>query len=186
MKSIKIKEKKIKEDIINELDIPDVLDKVRPLAIDKVMELEEEKQTVRLNFHRPAKIFATCFASVIAVVLIVVLGFNLTSNKSSRMYEADYANSADASESIPNESSYGKPNSKDEKISTEDLDSFKAEYFESITENKLSDEALETYYNEISSYISQGKTLEEVIDIYSTNEELDDDSITFIYNSLNK
>ena len=166
MTNRKLKEKKIKDDIINELDIPDVLDKVRPLAIDKAMEMEEKNQTVRLNFHRPAKIFATCFASFVGVVLIVVLGISLIGNKSNRMYEAsnndkkefDSTNSTSASEPSFDDQYNEKPGTNDKEENIDSFGVFKASYFEAITTNRLSDEDLETYYNEILRFITQEKT----------------------------
>ena len=198
MKSIKLKERKIKEDIINEMDIPNVLDKVRPLALNKAQELSEERRTVTLNFHRPAKIFATCLASVVGLFLIIIIGINVAGGKySSQKY--DMENKASSNDmAVPNEDAEYEVGQRDkntqessslpnEKPGTNEFLDFKNSYYESDISNKITENELFSYYSDISTYVNQGKSLEEILEYYNDENNVSYlDSITYIYNYLNK
>ena len=179
MNKIKKKEMIIKQDIINEMDIPNVLDKVRPIAKAQADEFLQENRTVKLNFHRPAKIFATCFAAIIGVFLIVFVGVNLTHNSKASFDIRDNASSENGMSYEQNST----PKQSDAQTSS--FEDYQGEHQEEPSSG-ISDSDMEKYYNEVSTYLNEGKTLEEILAIYQARGDFqDEDIIKSIYNYLN-
>lgn len=188
-------EKRIRDDILNEMDIPNVLDKVKPYADEQASLMQENRKTIHLNFRRPARILATCLACFIGVAIVMVITIsakngNVFSNFKSAYEAKDSAPNAaerdvfdkeDANSSLaPSEN---EPQYQDSSLSEE----FLMYYYSNVQNDHLTNEELEKYSEEIQGYVANNKTLSEVLDMYKINESIEhEESITVIYNYYTK
>lgn len=182
-------EKRIREDILNEIEIPNILDKVKPYANEKAAILQEDKKTVRLNFHRPARIFAASLACVIGVMIVFIVGISLnggsldsrTSKSSIMDGRYDYGGSGDANESAASEPTT--PNQGEAAPMNQMSDDEFATYCENEQIGPQDKTELTELLNEIKAYVEEGKSVDEIIAIYNAQDErISEDFIRMAYN----
>ena len=169
-------ERKIREDILNELEIPNVLDKVKPYANEKAAILQEDRKTVHLNFRRPAKIFVTCLACFFGVMIVFIIGISINGGYvnfgSARKDAAENAFFDGVPHQSNSQSEPSAPSYDDEKsteyITTDEefLNYCKQEHIGPQNEVTLSE-----YFNDIKGYVSDGKSVEEIISIFNEQDE---------------
>ncbi len=182
-----LKEKKIKEDILNEIDVPNVLSKVRPYAQEQSTEFGSKK----IRYFSLSKILTASFAGLVGVIALIILiqnGFSKSNflDMSEKSYEVGENSGKDFSydnEPGLNPQAPGNETSNDDtKESQKDL----YNYYSGVVGNKLSEEKINNYYFEIKQYMNEGKTKEEIIEIYEEeNSEIDQESIETIYAYIN-
>ncbi len=171
------KEMKIKKDVYNELDIPNVLDRVQPYAENRALELGENNRTIHLDFHRPARLITLSAMFIIVFALTTVFVLNL--NKGMRIQQADASNANNKNYEAENGAAHAPEQAVDESYGD-----FYSEYANKSTAD-LSNEEVHSIYYEIKGYIDEGKSLDEIYDIYSSQgNEVDKDTIEFIYNYI--
>ena len=174
------KEMKIKKDVYNELDIPNVLDRIQPYAENRALELGENNKTIRLDFHRPARLITLglTFVIVLALTTVFIVNQGLSSRKYSEMSPDSGWNYSNA-ESSNGGAGAAAPQSKD------DMSEEFYEDFESETSSNLSTMEVNSLYTEIKGYIDDNKTLDEIYDIYSSQgNDVDREVIEYIYNYI--
>lgn len=181
-------EKKIREDILNEIKVPDILSKIKPYADEQAAIMQEDNRTVRLNFHKPARVLTACLASVIGVIVIVIIGVSI--NGSSFMAgsvkdarESEMGNNSDALSDSDNWGGQSAPSEGNFEV----VNDFYSYYSSHVTEDMLGENELNNYYNEICTYVTENKTIDEVLAIYKTNDTIEhEESIRIIYEYLTK
>ena len=185
-------ETQIRNDILKECNIPNILDKIKPYAEEQALSFQEEKRTVKLNFHRPAKVLISCLSFAIVALLVVIIvvpkggkGFaSFDSAPEADWEESNYSNKE-------SEAASGKPDADNQNetsaSSPDNLDDFYNYYDSNIKNDKLERNELQTYYNEISTYVHNGLTLDEVKENYKVDDVIPhEESIELIYNYLDK
>ena len=154
-------EEQIRNDILKESNIPDVLSKVKPYAIERAYEFREENKTVKLNFHRPAKIFISCMSFAIVILLAVFIIPKVIEGNHSFTNAPSKSNAMDESSAPSNNENPGY--SEDPKLdaSEEKFDDFSAYYSGMDVANKLEGEELKSYYASVASCVNAGLDLPE-------------------------
>lgn len=194
MKKVK---KQIRNDILEECNIPDVLDKVKPYAIERAYEFREENKTVKLNFHRPAKILISCVSFAIVILIAAFIVPNVISGNNKLSFKTPLENTNDGDIHAP-EGAQAQDNKNEtpgysedpsQIDNTENFADFSAYYSGTDVSNKLKGEELKSYYSSVASCVDAGMELPEVkesLEEKYSNEEVSEyeESIEIIYNYL--
>ena len=186
-------EKKIKEDILNELEIPNVLNKLRPYAIEESASFTSEK----IKVYSIKRVLVASFAGlacVFLVAMVIIIGSSNgkmfsglaidSNNKSYDMVEnasestqnsKDYERQEDAQNGSGANSSEAAPGNAQDVYS----------YYSSIKGNELSEVEINNYYSKIQTYVNEGKSKEEIVDIITEDDSsIDEETIEIIYDYI--
>lgn len=185
--------KKIKSDILNDLDTPNVLESVKSNATFLNTNVSSPKVKT-FNFRRLSRVL-TVSLSVAAIVIVGILilpNMGLGNSSNDAMKEP---------ESIPYEDDFDKKDKHDNSDSSdyEDetrrnepsysggetilVEEFVSQYYNDVVTNSLDISALSDLYQTVYNDVEKGMTLDEILlELGTTNEE----SITNIYNYLTK
>lgn len=182
-----IKERKIKEEVLKELEVPNILQKIKPVANEQATIYQENNKTIRLNFQRPARILVTCVACLIGVMIFILVGVSINNNKpvakdsENASFDSNFSDSAEHQDKA--EQYTASPSEPELTISPE----FESYYNSKVTTDVLSSDDLKNYYSQISSYVSNNKTLDEILNYYQEDDEcMHEESIRIIYEYLTK
>ena len=181
-------EKKIKEDILKEIKVPDILSKIKPYANEQAAIMQEDNRTVHVNFHKPARVLTACLASVIGVVIVVIIGVSIngTSFMGGNMKDASPAD-IDNYQNAQSGSNYSEPNPSENYSSDDSSIDFINYYNSNVKNDELEENELLNYYNEICTYVANNKSIDEILAIYETNDSIEhEESIRIIYEYLTK
>ena len=183
-------EKKIKEDILNELEIPNVLNRVRPYAIEECKSFGSKK----IRVYSVRRFLVPSLAGVVGVFLVVMLiligssngkmfdGLAIMSNnKSYDMAENGASRDSAPQQPAPNEDMYS-GDVKDGETASEPINiSLYDYYLGNVETNVLTESEVNNYYNEIVTYVNEGKNKDDIALLYGENIQ---ESIKIIYDYI--
>ena len=178
-----LKEKKIKDDILNEIEVPNVLNKVRPYAQEQCAEFGSKKIS-RFSFARVFSIAVAGLVGVVAMVALITVGFGESKSfsDSSKFNNMESSNDK-ASESTPSESQFSEDNMQGGKGDSHESGALPGElpnddtmdvysyYLQEAPSEKLTIDQIYGYYQEITIYVSEGKNVDEVAEIMMEDYE---------------
>ena len=174
-----LKEKKIKDDILNEIEVPNVLNKVRPYAQEQSAEFDNKK----IRHFGFARIFSASMVGLLGVLTLVVLislGFGkngvLNMSDSSKNYDAleSASESGKSSETIPNgaqSDDNGKGDFQPESGAPKSYDDVYSYYLQAAPSQKITQAQVNDYYQEVFIYINEGKNFDEIAEIMLENDD---------------